>query len=200
MVNYELFISHPVGEISVEKESSIQAFSEKYAVDQDLVVKYMHHLAYLEMMKQKRERERREKAEREQNLSYEDVECEKLLCEDLLKKQRVSVLNLYIGHHNLTSEKKLSKKNNLNVMSAHIQLSAAIQSVSTRKDASGSEANSSSKQVKRIVRTVLCRNLGVNPSEDDEDDSIPLAKLASNNWNDSDSDNVPLSALTKHSI
>ena len=66
MVNYELFISHPVGEISVEKESSIQAFSEKYAVDQDLVVKYMHHLAYLEMMKQKRERERREKAEREQ--------------------------------------------------------------------------------------------------------------------------------------
>ena len=56
------------------------------------------------------------------------------------------------------------------------------------------------KQVKRIVRTVLCRNLGVNPSKDDEDDSIPLAKLASNNWNDSDSDNVPLSALTKHSI
>ena len=127
MVNYELFISHPVGEISVEKESSIQAFSEKYAVDQDLVVKYMHHLAYLEMMKQKRERERREKAEREQNLSYEDVEWEKLLCEDLLKKQRISVLNLYIGHHNLTSEKKLSKKDNLNVMSAHIQLSAAIQ-------------------------------------------------------------------------
>ena len=29
-------------------------------------------------------------------------------------------------------------------MSAHIQLSAAIQSVSTRKDASGSEANKSS--------------------------------------------------------
>ena len=68
----------------------------------------MHHLAYLEMMKRKRERERREKAEREQNLSYEDVEWEKLLREDLLKKQRVSVLNLYIGHHNLTSEKKLS--------------------------------------------------------------------------------------------
>ena len=68
----------------------------------------MHHLAYLEMMKRKRERERTEKAEREQNLSYEDVEWEKLLCEDLLKKQRVSVLNLYIGHHNLTSEKKLS--------------------------------------------------------------------------------------------
>ena len=87
MVNYELFICHPVDEISLEKESSIQAFSEKYTVDQDLVVKYMHHLAYLEMMKQKRERERREKEERAKNLSYEDVEWEKLLREDLLKSK-----------------------------------------------------------------------------------------------------------------
>ena len=55
----------PAGEISVEKESSIQAFCGKYAVDQDLVVKYMHHLAYLNMMKQMRERGRREKAEKE---------------------------------------------------------------------------------------------------------------------------------------
>ena len=81
--------------MSLEKESSIQAFSEMYAVDQDLVVKYMHHLAYLEMMKRKRERERREKAEREQNLSYEDVEWEKLLCEDLLKKQSLGPQPVY---------------------------------------------------------------------------------------------------------
>ena len=59
----------------------MQSFSEKYAVDQDLGVKYMHHIAYLNMMKQKRERGRREKAERESNLTYED----------LLRKQRVSV-------------------------------------------------------------------------------------------------------------
>ena len=92
----------------------------------------------------KRGEEKEEKAEREKNLSYEDVEWEKLLREDTLKRQRVSVLSLYIGHHNLTSEKKLSKKDKLNLVSAHIQLSAAMQSVSTRKDASGSEANSSS--------------------------------------------------------
>ena len=61
LVNCEFIICHTVGKISLEKESSIQAFSEMYAVDQDLVVKYMHHLAYLEMMKRKRERERREK-------------------------------------------------------------------------------------------------------------------------------------------
>ena len=58
-------ICQPKGEISVENESSIKAFSEKYAVDQDLVRKYMHHLAYLNMMNQKRERERREKAVKE---------------------------------------------------------------------------------------------------------------------------------------
>lgn len=75
------------------------------------------------------------------------------------------MLNLYIGHHNLTSEKKLSEKDKLHLVSAHIQLSAAIQSVSTRKDASGSEANKTQKQVKRVVKTMLCRNLRVVPME-----------------------------------
>ena len=37
----------------------IQAFSERYTVDQDLVVKYIHHLAYLQMIKQKKEEEGR---------------------------------------------------------------------------------------------------------------------------------------------
>ena len=75
--NRHTFICQPTGEILLEKESNvIQAFSEKYAVatDQDLAVKYMHHIAYLNMMKQKRERERREKAERKSNLTYENVE------------------------------------------------------------------------------------------------------------------------------
>ena len=63
--NRHTFICQPAVEISLEKESSIRAFSEKYVVDQDFVVKYMHHLACLNVMKQKRERERREKAGRE---------------------------------------------------------------------------------------------------------------------------------------
>ena len=68
------FICQSTGENSLEKESNIQAFSEKYTVDQDLGVKYMHHLAYFNMMKQKRERGRREKAETESNLTCEDAE------------------------------------------------------------------------------------------------------------------------------
>ena len=73
--NRHTFICQLTGEISLEKESNfIQAFSEKYAV-----AIYMYHFAYLNMMKQKRERDRREKAERKSNLTYEDVEWGKLL-------------------------------------------------------------------------------------------------------------------------
>ena len=66
--NRDTFICQPAGEISVEK-GNIRAFSENYAVDQDLVVKYMHHLAYLNMMKQMRER-KRENVERESIYEY----------------------------------------------------------------------------------------------------------------------------------
>ena len=51
--NRHAFICQPAVQTSLEKESSIQAFSEKYAVDLDLVVKYIHHLTYLDTMTQK---------------------------------------------------------------------------------------------------------------------------------------------------
>ena len=77
-------------------------------------------------MKEQRESERREKVEGEISFACEDVEWEKLLCEDLLRTKRVSVLNLYIERHNLTTEKKLAKKSKLDLVSAHIQSSAAL--------------------------------------------------------------------------
>ena len=40
------------------------------------------------------------------------VTWKKLFREDLLGKQRVTVLNLYIQHYNLTTEKKLNEKVN----------------------------------------------------------------------------------------
>lgn len=161
-------------------------------MDQDLVVKYLHHLAYLHMMKEKREREKREKAEREKNLAYEDVEWEKLLCEDLLKKQRVSILNLYIEHHNLTKE-KLTKRNKLDLVSAHIKLSA-LASVSTAKDSncSTSETSDDLESTKDSEsEDCVLQEVG---SDTSHEDNIPLSKLATNNLSDSDSD-VPLSIL-----
>ena len=45
-------------------------------------------------------------------MTYEDVDWGKLLFEDFLvpTKQRVSVLNLYIESHKLTTEKKIAGK------------------------------------------------------------------------------------------
>ena len=140
----------------------------------------------------RRERERREKAEREKNLSYENVEWEKLLLEDLLKKQRVRHL-----------KRNLPKKDKLNLVSAHIQLSAAIQSVFTRKIKMQVtlKQTAAQKQAKRVVRTMLCRKLRVIPSRmmnKDDDDNVPPQKLASISWNDG-VNNVSLSVLAKHS-
>ena len=68
-------------------------------------------------------------------------------------------------------------------MTAHIQLSATIQSVCTTKDASSFGANSSSEE-KRVACTMLCRKLGVipprmmNENDDDEDED----NIFSQNW------------------
>lgn len=104
-------------------------FSERYAVDQDLVVKYIHHLAYLQMMKQNRERERKEKGGKESKLGYEDMEWEKLVSEGLLRKQRVSILNLYIERHSLTPEKKLAKNEARLIVSLHLIVSSLGQCI-----------------------------------------------------------------------
>ena len=178
----------------------IHAFSERYAVHQDLVVKYLHHLAYLQMMKQKRERERKEKAERESKLGYEDVDWEKLMSEGLLRKQKVSILNLYIERHSLTTEKKLPKKKKLDLVSAHIQLSAALGSVSTIKDTSTTDCQSNatssetSQEQDASSESDHCvlHEVGTDTSEEG---NIPLAHLHTcNSSSDSDSD-VPLSKL-----
>ena len=137
-----------------------------------------------------RERERREKAEREKNLSYENVEWEKLLLEDLLKKQRFWHL-----------KRNLPKKGKLNLVSAHIQLSAAIQSVLTRriKMQVTLKQTAAQKQAKRVVRTMLCRKLRVIPPSDEWRWwwwQCTLAKLASISWKDGDS--KKLSVLAKH--
>ena len=130
-------------------------------------------------------------------ISYEDVELAKLLYEDLLRKHRVSVLNLYIESHKLTtaSKKKINekKKPKLDLVSIHIQLSAAIGSVSTGKDTSGSESRVSSSEASEDC------DLQEVGSDTSSDDNTPLAKLVSNSWSDSDSD-VPLSVLRQNSF
>ena len=77
----------------------------------------------------------------------------------------------------------MPKKDKLNLVSAHIQLSAAIQSVFIRKIKMQVtlKQTAAQKQAKRVVRTMLCRKLRVIPSrmmnKDDDDDNVP-----SQNW------------------
>ena len=73
-------------------------------------------------------------------------------------------------------------------MSAHLQLSAAIDSVSTGKDTSGSESSVSSSEASEDC---VLQEFG---SDTSDDDNTPLAKVASKSWSDSDSD-VSLSVL-----
>ena len=73
-------------------------------------------------------------------------------------------------------------------MSAHIQLSAATDSVFIGKDTSGSESSVSSSEASKDC---VLQEAG---SDIADDDNITLAKLASSSWSDSDSD-VSLSAL-----
>ena len=95
-------------------------------------------------------------------------------CEDLPRKQRVSVLNLCIKH--LTTKNKLRKKTKLDLVSAHIQLSAAIGSLGKTQVALNRVL-----AAQRQVKTVFCRKVGADTSDDDQ---IHLPKLASNSWSD----------------
>ena len=77
------------------------------------------------------------------------------------------------------------------MVSTHIQLSAAIGSVSTGKDTSGFESRVSSSEASEDCV------LQESGSDTSYDDNIPLAKLVSSSWSDTDSDvrRVPLRVL-----
>ena len=69
------------------------------------------------------------KKQNENKMVFKDFDWPKLLRENLLKKQRVSILDLYINHHNLSRETNLRKKNKLDLVTAHIQMSLALTNV-----------------------------------------------------------------------
>ena len=82
-------------------------------------------------------------------------------------------------------------------MSAHIQLSAALSSISTIKDTTDCQSNAiiseASEEPDTSSESDDCVSQEVG-SDTSEEDNTPLAHLTSNSWSDSDSD-VPLSKL-----
>ena len=132
---------------------------------------------------------------------YEDFEWPKLLRENLLKKQRVSILDLYINHHNLSRETNLRKKNKLDLVTAHIQMSLALTNVHVSNISNGhtsSTESESSTQSESSTDSEKCEDFVLNEvGSDSSYDDVPLSSLVFNSKNaesDSESD-LPLSVL-----
>ena len=95
--------------INVEDAFSVQAFCNKYIVEENLVKSYLEHLKHLEMMNEKRKTETREKNLQENSMSFEDFDWQKMVNEGTLAKQRVWVLDKYIEKHHLSPVRDKNK-------------------------------------------------------------------------------------------
>ena len=132
------------------------------------------------MIKEKRERERKEKSKREGILGYEDAEWKKIISDGLIRKRRVLSLTCILNA-TVWQLKSNWKKKKLDLVSAHIQLSAALGSVSTIKDTVDYKSNATSSETHESLDTSL-------ESNDCFLQEVPLAHLTSKSCRDSDSD------------
>ena len=78
-------------------------------------------------MREKCQRGRREKAERDKLLTYDDIDWAQLEKDGKMNAQQVSVLDLYINKHRLIGPKrKITKAQKAELVSSHIDMSAAL--------------------------------------------------------------------------
>ena len=131
---------------------------------------------------------------------YEDFDWPKLLRENLLKK-RFLILDLYINHHNLSRETNLRKKNKLDVVTAHFQMSLASTNVHVSNISNGhtnSTESESSTEPESSTDSEKCEDFVLNEvGSDSPDDDVPRSSLVLNSKNAksvSESD-LPLSVL-----
>ena len=85
---------HKEKTINVEDIASVETFSNKYIVEENLVKTYLEHLNHLQMMNEKRKMEKKGKNLQENRMSYEDFDWTKMLNDRTLAKQRVFVLEV----------------------------------------------------------------------------------------------------------
>ena len=171
-------------------------FSQNFAVEKGLVLKYLQHLTYLKTKKDKRQKEQREKAEREKTLVYEDFDWLQLARDDILKRQRASVLDLNVNRHNL-SKKKLSKSQKVAVVTAHIQMCATLNLGEKDRNKESEAESATTITDSNSDEDLVLEEIGRSSSEED---NLPLSVLVSQSRacrgtdGESDSD-VPLSTL-----
>ena len=81
--------------ISLEDSASITKFSRKFAVEEELIRKYLQHLQYLQMKKTKRANERARNKEKESMKQYDDYDWKAMQERRQIKKLKVPVLDLF---------------------------------------------------------------------------------------------------------
>lgn len=167
------------GTFALDDPESIGMFSKTFAVEERLTRKYLEHLEYIRLKKEKRSEERKRKKQDEIMKTYDDFDWVQMFHKGTLEKLTVPVLNLYLDRHHLAhgKMKKAEKVNTIKAWLANseyhkIQQNGIGDGDNEAKDDDGDPAESVDSDV-----------------SDDEDDVILFEVGESSNDDGSDSEN-----------
>ena len=152
-------------------------FSKRFAVEESLTRKYLEHLEYIRLKKEKRSEERKRKKQEEVMRTYDDFDWVEMFHKGTLAKLTVPALNLFLDRHHLAhgKMKKAEKVNTINAWLANseyhkIQHSGIRDEDNEAKDDDGDPAESMDSDVSDDEDDVILLEVG-EPSDDDGSDS-----------------------------
>ena len=91
--------------LTLEDSDSIAEFSKTFAVQELHVQKYLPHPQYLEVKKWKQKDDRKHQRETDSQKKYADYNWEEMFMAGILKKPKVSAVNLFLEKHQLGNKK-----------------------------------------------------------------------------------------------
>lgn len=103
------------GIFALDDAESIGMFSKTFAVEESLTRKYLEHLEYIRLKKEKRSEERKRKKQEEIMKTCDDFDWVQMFHKGTLEKLTVPALNLSLDRHHLThgKMKKAEKVNTI---------------------------------------------------------------------------------------
>ena len=165
------------GTVALDDAESIGMFSKTFAVEESLTRKYLEHLEYIRLKKEKRSEERKRKKQEEVMKTYDDFDWVQMFHKGTLEKLTVPALNLFLDRHHLAhgKMKKAEKVNTINAWLANseyhkIQQSGIRDEDNEAKDDDGDPAESVDSDVSDDEDDVILFEVG-EPSDDDGSDS-----------------------------
>ena len=146
-------------------------------MEESLTRKYLEHLEYIRLKKEKRSEERKRKKQEEVMRTYDDFDWVQMFHEGTLAKLAVSALNLFLDRHHL-AHGKMKKVEKVNAVSAwlanskyhKIQQSGIRDKDNKAKDDHGDPAELVDSDVSDDEDDVILLEVG-EPGDDDGSDS-----------------------------